>query len=167
MQIIIGNVIMLVASVIMVASGLVKDKKKLLAAQTIQIIIAAIGNGVLGSYSGMTSNLLSGIRNILEYKKKLTNFIKLIIVVALILLTICFNDIGIMGWLPTVSCIIFTIFVTTENIIVLKNVIIFCNTLWMIHDGYIAAYTAMIFDILYILANIISIIKIKKASTSK
>lgn len=167
MQKILGNAIMLIASIVMVASGLVKNKKKLLTAQTIQIIIAAIGNGVLGSYSGMTSNFLSGFRNVLEYNKKLTNFTKSLIIVALIILTICFNDIGIIGWLPTISCVIFTIFVTIENIIVLKNIIIFCNILWTIHDFYIMAYTAMIFDILYILANIISIIKIKKASTSK
>lgn len=144
-----------------------KVKKRILTAQTIQITIAAIGCCILGSYPGMTNNLLSGLRNILEYHKKLTKAVKLVIIFFAILLTACFNDIGFVGWLPTLACALFTMFMSTEKVVALKILIIGSNLLWTIHDFYIMAYTAMVFDILYILANIISIINIKKASTSK
>ena len=62
--IVIGNIIALIASIIMVYSGLLKQKKKILYTQTIQILLAVISNIVLGGLTGAIINALSCVRNI-------------------------------------------------------------------------------------------------------
>ena len=70
-QIIIGNIIALIASILMVYSGVIKQKKKILYVQTVQIGMSVASNLVLGGVVGAIINALSCVRNILCYKDKL------------------------------------------------------------------------------------------------
>ena len=87
MKILIGNIIALIASVLMVYSGYVKNKKKILIIQTIQIILFALSDLVLGGITGTIINIISSIRNILCYKGKLNIISKVI----LIILSVAYN----------------------------------------------------------------------------
>ena len=49
-----------------------------------------------------------------------------------------------------------------EDVIKFKLIIILSMIMWLIYDIYIISYTSAIFDFLHIIANIISIYKIKK-----
>ena len=80
MYIIIGNIIALIASIIMVYSGFLKQKKTILFTQTIQISLSVLSNIVLGGITGAIINALSCIRNILCYKEKLTKVAILLII---------------------------------------------------------------------------------------
>lgn len=66
-NIIIGNIIALIASILMVYSGILKEKKKILYVQTILIGLFIIGNLVLGGITGAIINALGCIKNILYY----------------------------------------------------------------------------------------------------
>ena len=70
-SIIIGNIIAFIASILMVYSGMLKQKKKILYFQTVQIGLSVISNIILGGITGAIINALSLIRNILCYKDKL------------------------------------------------------------------------------------------------
>ena len=54
--IILGNIIALIASILMVYSGIIRQKKKILYVQTIQIGLSVISNIVLG---GITASMPS------------------------------------------------------------------------------------------------------------
>ena len=76
MKLIIGNIVALIASLIMVYSGYLKQKKKILYVQTIQIGLSVLSNIILGGITGAIINAVSCIRNILCYKEKLSNITK-------------------------------------------------------------------------------------------
>ena len=51
-QMVIGNIIALIASLLMVYSGIIKQKKKILYVQTVQIGLSVASNIVLGGIVG-------------------------------------------------------------------------------------------------------------------
>lgn len=162
MQIIIGNVVALIASIIMVYSGYIKQKKKILYAQTIQVGLSVLSNIILGGITGAIINAISCVRNILCYKEKLNNIAKFILIILAIVLSICFNNLGIIGFLPLISTIAYILLMNTKNVIRFKFLIIFTMILWFFYDLYIKSYTSACFDFMCIVTNIISIMQIRK-----
>ena len=160
--IIIGNIIALIASILMVYSGVLKDKKKVLYVQSIQIGLSVISNLVLNGLSGAIINAISFIRNILCYKGRLGLREKIVITVLSVALIIVFNNLGIIGILPLISTVLYLWLMTTEDIVKFKILIIITMVLWGIYDITIKSYTSFVFDIFTIITNVIAIIKIKK-----
>lgn len=66
--ILLGNIVALIASIFMVISGILKEKKKMLWAQTIQIFLLIVSNIILGGLSGAISNTAGLIRNFIYEK---------------------------------------------------------------------------------------------------
>ncbi len=160
--IVIGNIIALIASLLMLYSGYIKKKQKILFVQTIQIGLSVLSNVVLGGISGAIINALSLLRNVLCYKEKLNKVWKLILIILSTILTLKFNNLGIIGLLPVVSMVVYTILIDLKNVIKFKYLILFTMTMWLIYDIYIMSYTAAIFDLGTIIANIIAVIQIKR-----
>ena len=161
--ILIGNIIALVASVIMVISGIVKEKKKVLFYQSVEVGFAVISYLFLGAISGAVINVINLIRNYLCYKDKLNVVLKIILTILSIVLVLYFNNEGLIGLLPLVCIIVYLWLITIKDIIKFKIMIISLMILWTIYDFVVKNYVAGVFDILTILANIISIISIKKS----
>lgn len=160
--IILGNIIALIASLLMVYSGYIKEKEKILFVQTIQIGLSVLSNMVLGGITGAIINALSLIRNILCYKNKLNTLAKIIITILSVVLTFMFNNLGIIGLLPLISTVVYIWLMNIKDVIKFKYLIIFTMTIWFIYDIYIMSYTSAVFDFGNIIANIISIMQIKK-----
>lgn len=157
MNILIGNIIALVASLIMVYTGILKNKKKIIYLQTVQIGLSVISNIVLGGISGAIINGISCIRNVLCYKGMLTTMFKILIVIISITLTLLFNNLGIIGLLPLISIVVYTLFMDTKKVITLKLLIIFTMIMWLLYDFYIKSYTSSLFDLLTIITNVIAL----------
>ena len=68
----IGNAICLVGACLMVLTGLIKKKEHVLLTQCAQFGIMGVGNLVLGGVSGLISNLVSILRNVICLKFKFT-----------------------------------------------------------------------------------------------
>jgi len=159
--IIIGNIIALIASIIMVYSGFLKQKKTILFTQTIQISLSVLSNIVLGGITGAIINALSCIRNILCYKDKLDLKAKIILIFLATTLALMFNNLGVIGLFPVISTITYILFMNIKDIVKFKCLIIFTMLMWLIYDLFIKSYTSAIFDFMNIVANIISIIQIE------
>lgn len=162
MQLIIGNIVALIASIIMVYSGYLKQKKKILYTQTIQIGLSVLSNIILGGITGAISNLISCIRNILCYKEKLNNIAKVILIILATILSLCFNNLGFIGLLPLISTITYILLMNIRDVIKFKYLIIFTMILWLFYDIYIKSYTSACFDFMNVVANFISIFQINK-----
>lgn len=160
-QIVIGNIIALIASLLMVYSGIIKQKKKILYVQTVQIGLSVASNIVLGGIVGAIINALSCVRNILCYKEKLGLKEKIIITILATALSIAFNNLGIIGILPLISTIVYLWLMNLKDVIKFKKLIIFTMILWLIYDICIMSYSSAVFDFLNVIANIISIYQIK------
>lgn len=160
MQLIIGNIVALIASIIMVYSGFLKQKKRILYTQTIQIGLSVLSNIILGGITGAIINALSCIRNILCYRNKLNTKAKIILILLATILSLLFNNLGIIGLFPVLSIIIYTLLMNIKNVVKFKWLIVFTMFLWLVYDLFIKSYTSAVFDFMSIIANIISIIQI-------
>lgn len=161
-QIIIGNIIALIASILMVLAGLQKKKKKILFIQIIQIALSVISNLVLGGYTGAIINALSCVRDILCYKDKMGTKEKIIIIIIAVGLSLVFNNLGWIGLLPLVATVVYIIFMNTKDVVRFKILIIFSMIMWLIYDLYIKSYTSGVFDFMSVIANLIAILQIRK-----
>lgn len=161
MVIIIGNIIALAASILMVYSGIIKEKKKVLYVQSIHIGLSVASNIVLGGISGAIINAISFFRNILCYKDKLDLKWKIIITVLSIGLTVYFNNLGIIGLLPLISTVVYLWLMTVKDDTKFKILIIFMMVLWGIYDFTIKSYTSCVFDMFTIVSSIIGIYRIR------
>ena len=158
---IIGNIIALIASLLMVYSGILKEKKKILYIQTVQIGLSVISNIVLGGITGAIINAISMIRNIICYKEKLGFKERILITILSITLSLKFNNLGIIGFLPVVSTITYVWLMNIKDVKKFKLLIAFTMLLWLIYDIIIKSYTSAIFDFMTLIANVITIFQIK------
>ena len=160
-NIIIGNIIALIASILMVYSGMLKQKKKILHFQTVQIGLSVISNIVLGGITGAIINALSLIRNILCYKDKLGLEEKIVITILATILTLKFNNLGYIGLLPLISTVSYVWLMNIKDVKKFKWLIVFTMLMWFIYDVVIKSYTSAIFDFMNIVANIVTLFQIK------
>lgn len=161
-NIIIGNIIALIASLIMVYTGVLKKRKPIIYFQTVQIGLSVISNIFLNGISGAIINAISFVRNILCYKEKLRTKEKIIISAISIILIIKFNNMGIVGFTPLIATITYIWLMTTKDTKKLKLLISFTMLMWFIYDLSIKSYTSAIFDFSNMLLNLITIKYIKK-----
>jgi len=158
----IGNAIALLASLVMVYSGFLKEKKKILFVQTIQIGLFILSNIVLGGITGVINNLLNAIQNILCYKDKLGLREKIIITILSIILSIAFNNMGLIGLLPLISTVLYIWLMNIKDVIKFKILIISTIAMWLIYNIAIQSYITTIFNFATITANCISIYQLKR-----
>lgn len=161
-MLVLGNIIALVASILMVYTGYLKKKKKLLYVQNIQIALLVVSDIILGGITGAIINFIGLIRNILCYKNKLTKKAKIIIIIISTILSFMFNNLKFIGLFPLISGIVYVWYIDIKDIVKFKYVIIFTMIMWGIYDLTIKSYTSALFDFLNIVASLIAISKIKK-----
>lgn len=164
--IITGNLIALIASLLMVYSGIVKKKSEIIYIQTIQIFLSIVSNVVLGGITGAIVNAISCIRNVLCYKNKLGAKEKLFLILCVSLLSIRFNNLGAIGLLPLISTVIYTLLIHIKDVVKFKWVMVLTSILWFIYDLYIMSLSA-IFDLSFIISNIVAIYQLKKYKGDK
>lgn len=157
MNLIIGNVAALLASIAMTLSGLFKNKKQIIFMQIIQVALAVISNLVLGGYVGAIVNFINLIRNIICYKDKLDIKGIIIITILSIGLSLYFNNLGIVGLFPLVASTAYLWFMNIKEVTKFKVMIILTTILWLIYDIFIRSYTAALFDAATIITNFFTV----------
>ena len=161
MGLIIGNIIAWTGSILKVYVGVIKDKTGIYFVQSLQIALLAISNLVLNGISGFIINTINLIRNIICYKEALSLKVKILLSIISIILTIYFNNHGLLGYLPLISGLIYLWFMTVKDVIKFKILIIVSVVFWLIYDITIQSYTASLFDLITIIVSSISVIKLK------
>lgn len=163
-NIIIANIIAFIASILMTYTGILKKKSTIILVQTIQIALFVLSNLILGGITGAIVNAISCVRNILCYKDKLGKLSKTFIIISTVVLSLMFNNLGIIGLLPIIATVLYTLFMDVKDIIKFKYLSSFISLLWGIYDIVIKSYSSAFFDFLTIITTIISIIKIKSSN---
>lgn len=159
----IGNMIALAASILQASSGLVKNKQKIIYMHSVQKIFGVISNLVLCGITGALMNLVGFIRNVLCYKHKLGVKEKIILIILSTALSLYANEINAISFLPMIATIIYTLLMDIKDIIKFKRLALVTTIMWFIYDIFINSYTGALFDLAYILTNLITIIRLKLA----
>ena len=162
MPVVIANIIDLIAAVIQVASGSIKQKAKILVVQIIQLLMQAVTMLLLGGITGAISNVLSCFRNYLCYKEKLTVFWKVILIAASIAMTVLLNDQGLLGMIPAAVCTVFIIFMDVKDPVKFKLLVTLSFVPWMFYHFILKSYTGAIFDFATIITNGITLLSMLK-----
>ena len=160
--VLIGNIISLVGSFVMIAIGLLKKKNHILLAQCAQFSIMGVGQAILGGFSGVVSNIVSVMRNLICVKWAFTLPFKVVFIAIQIVMTAAVRPVGIIGWLPAIAACLYTWFLDLKNEKMLKVVLIITQLFWIVYDFSIRNYTALAFDVFTVISNCIGIIMLKK-----
>lgn len=154
----------------MVLIGLIKEKKRFLEVQGLMNIFFIVGNLFLGGISGAIANFTTLVRNVVCIKRNLNRPLKILFITIQVALTLYFDRGGIIIWLPILGACLFTWFMDTENMLLLKIVATVGQTCWGIYDFFIINYATVPFDIAAIVTNIIAIaalVRLRKAKEEK
>lgn len=159
-----ANIFSCIGTFLLAYSTFSKSKKNMLWIQVGDCGFNALGNFFIGSYSAMTTNFICLIRNIINAKGKLNNFLLSIISVFILIIGILVNKIGYIGLLPPIASVQYTIWSSkVKSAQGLRYGLIINLILWFIHDLYVKLYPAIIIDILVSLITLYNIIFSKYA----
>ena len=155
--ILIANIFGFVGASLMAGIGLLKKKQQLLLVQCVQFLIMGIANLLLGGITGFISNIASIARNLFCLKWEYTTLWKIVFIVVHILLSAGANNLGLLGWFPVVSAVLFTWFLDLKNEVHLKIVIIIAQMLWIFYDFNLKNYVTFVFGIITVISNLLGI----------
>ena len=157
MEVLIGNIVAFVAASLMVYTGILNDRKKIIRIQTVYTCLFIISDFLLDGFSGAIINFLTIIRNLLSYYDRLGTLPKIIISVLAIITCRIFNNLGVIGMFPLFSMLMYILFMNTKDIQKFKLLIVVTSLLWGIYDLTIKLYVSFAFDIMTIIATIVTL----------
>lgn len=103
LELIVGNGCSLLATVTDTISSARKTAKGVLICQTFSQLFYCIGAIVLGGYSAAVQNGVSIVRNFAAMRGETPKWLEWLLVALGVVLGIVFNNLGIVGWLPIVA----------------------------------------------------------------
>ena len=162
LPILIANIIDFIASMVQIYSGTIKDKGKILLFQILQLGIQTISMLLLGAIPGAISNVLSCIRNYLCYKNIFTWPIKIILIVLSFILTILFNNQGLLGYLPFVVCTVYVLLMDIKDPVKFKLLVTLTFVPWVFYFFIIKSYTGAFFAAATVITNFYTLTKMKQ-----
>ena len=161
-HIIIANIIDFIASMVQIYSGTVKDKGKLLLWQIVQLGMQTVSMVLLGAIPGAISNVLSCIRNYLCYKNIFTWPIKIVLIVLSGVLTVAFNNQGILGYLPFVVCTVYVLLMDMKDPVKFKLLVTLTFVPWVFYFLIIKSYTGAFFAAMSVVTSFWTWIKMRR-----
>jgi hypothetical protein len=159
---IIGNILCFAGSIIMTLMGFIKHRERFLSAQCVMNAFFIAGNIFLGGITGAIANFVTLIRNVVCLKWNMNKWMKALFIIFQIVLAAFAGSTSIIMWLPIIGACVFTWVMDTDNIVLLKWVIIITQIMWGIYDVVIKNYATVPFDIATTVTNFISLIVILK-----
>ena len=135
-SVILGNGCSLLAMVTDSISSTQKTAKGVLLMQSLSQLIYCIGTILLKGYSGAVQNVVSILRNFVAIRKISSPLIEWILVALGVALGLLFNNLGLIGYLPVVANLQYTlaVFKFKENERALKISFAFCIGLFAIFN---------------------------------
>lgn len=163
---ILANIMSGIGMMLLVYSTFSKSKKKMLWIQVGDCFFNALGCLLAGSYSATATNAISMIRNIVNARGKMTKILSYIIAIILLTLGVVVNKKGLIGLLPPLASVIYTIWLergkTAQS---LRFGLVVNLALWLVHDFYVGLYVSGITDTLLIIVTVINIARFRKEQT--
>lgn len=146
-NIIIGNCISLVAAVFMAVSCAVKNNKTIFYLQAANCLILAVASVFFGAFAGVTTLLVSAVRNIVVAHGKYTKPVMYLFLVITVILGLITNNRGFIGLLPVIATVQYTICLNLLRGLFLTRITIFVNTLlWVIYSFIIRDFSTACMD---------------------
>ena len=162
----------LIASIFITISTFSKRKNKMFVLQAGTSVFNGIANGIVGSPTGIVTNIISLIRNILVAKDKWSKWTASICAILCFSIGLISNQKGIIGILPVLSttsyCIVLLFCKNAQHV---RYILVYTNIIWAIYNFTVGLYIAGIMSCTLVLFSTINIIRYwieqKNASLTK
>lgn len=151
----IGQILGLIALIILIISFQINNKGKLLRLQIFSSLFFAMQYLFLGAINGFLMNLMTCIRNIIFTKSKNIIFL-IIIILAMVILSIFSYD-GLISILPGIAVILYSISLWQKNLTITRIVEIISCSLFIIYNIKYYAIAGLISTILELIFAFIAI----------
>lgn len=109
LNIVIGNIISLIAGVFIILSMWVNDEKKAYLYQFLNAFILIISSVFFFSWTGVTTMAIAATRNLMVYKDRLTLRWTVFFIVISVVLGLLVNTMGFVGLLPIIAIVQITL----------------------------------------------------------
>ena len=157
-NLLITNIFSFIWAILLGISTFSKKRNKMLWIQTGDCVFNSLACLFAWSYAGFTTNAISGIRNILNIKGKMTKWLLTIITILILLIWIISNQSGIIGLLPPIASVQYTLWSSTTKSAQRTRIWLAINIImWLIHDIFMKIYPSAIMDIIIIIITAINI----------
>ncbi len=144
-MLVIGNIISFVASMFLLLSCVFKKRNLVFLCQFFECSLLALASIFFESYAGMTTLILCATRNIVIAKDKYTNKIMWLFLVLTAFFGVLSNNRGVVGLLPVIATIFYTLSTYLFKGIMATKVNIFINTfLWVVYSVLIKDYSTTV-----------------------
>ena len=142
LDVIIGNLCSVLALVTDSIASSRRTARGVLLMQTLSQVIYGLGSAVLGGYSAAAQNLVSLLRNLAAISQRSSEALKWALVALGVVLGILCNNLGLIGWLPIVANLVYSLvmLLIRDNDRALKLAFLFCNVMFTIFNVAIRNY---------------------------
>lgn len=162
-MIIVGEVFSLLAALSLAYSTFSNKKNKMILWQAINAVFYGFSNLFLGGYSAVVTNVLTLSRNVLSMKNKLNKSFTIIICLLMIIVGINVNNRELLGLLPIVASVSYTICVYLLKSAQQMRFALVINLLqWMVFDFLVKSYPMFLMDMIIIAVTLINIVRYRK-----
>lgn len=153
LNIVIGNIISLIAGIFIILSMWVNDEKQAYKYQFLNAFILMISSVFFLSWTGVTTMAIAASRNVMVYKDRLTLNWTIFFIIISVVLGLIVNTMGIVGLLPIIAIVQITLcnyyFKTIKLIkigFILNSAIyiIYFLAIWDFSSAVIESVTAMV-----------------------
>ena len=153
LNIVIGNVISLIAGIFLIISMVVNDEKRAYKHQFLNAFVLMISSVFFMSWTGVTTMAIAATRNMMVYKDRLTLNWTIFFIVLSVVLGLMVNTMGIIGLLPIMAIVQITIcnyclkdikWIKMSFIVNEMFYIIYFIAIWDISSSVIESITALI-----------------------
>ena len=164
MALLIGNLCSLLAMVTDGISSSRKTAKDMLLMQCVSQLLYGICTIVLKGYSGAVQNAVSILRNLIAIRGKESKAVEWGLAALAVILGFCFNNLGVLGWLPIVANLEYTlaVFRFKENERALKIAFLINTALYVVFNVVILNFVGAVSSVAVLIVTAMFLIKSRK-----
>ena len=164
-RIVLGNGVFFLGAVILVFLGIIRTKRNILIAQILQEAFMGVGMLILGGFSGFLADMVAIVRNLVCIRWNFTFKWKIGFIAAQAGIYAAFGSEGFYGWMPVMAMCLFTWFLDTDNVVLLKALIAVMQVMFLIYDISINNYVGMVVDVVSAVTNVVGIFLVKRTKS--
>lgn len=166
-MILIGNILSFIAALFLLLSSVFKRKDKIFIFQFFECAALAVASFFFGSYAGISTLLLSAVRNVLIAKNKFTKGLMYVFLVLTAAFGLITNNRGILGLMPVIATVQITLCGCLLDGIIETKLSIAANTaIWVVYSFIIRDYSTAVTDSVVLAFAVFSAIKSIKVQTT-
>lgn len=164
-DVVIGNLCSLCAMITDSVSATRKTAKGILMVQNVSQVFYFIGSIVLKGYSSAVQNAVSFLRNTLAIANVQSKWVQWLMVALGVGLGVYFNNLGLVGWLPIIANLIYTVsvFRFADNETALKISFAICVGMFCVFNVFILNFVGVASNFFVLVTALISLLKKKGA----